>query len=114
MYAECSCKISHVVFEARLENVVAPRTIGPVSLPGIAADTVKAHHPYSLCQLGILCRQHAAFPRADVFRGIEAETSHVTKGAYLAAKVGGSESVCGVFNHSHAEFAGTGVNPVHV
>src|SRR5437879_1634055 len=114
MCADCSCKIGHVVFETGVENVVAPRTIWPITLPGIPADAVKAQDAYTLCQFGILRGEHASFPCADVFRGIEAETSHVGKRADPAAKVGSSESMGSIFNYGHAELARTGANPVHV
>src|SRR6267143_4127835 len=75
---------------------------------------MKAQHAHTLRQLGILRGEHAAFPCADVFRGIEAEASHVAERAYLAAKVGSSKCMRGIFDYRHAELAGTGVNLVHV
>src|SRR5882762_1269417 len=114
MYAKCGCKVSHVVFEASVENVVPPRTIRPIALPGVPADAVKAQHAYTLRQLRILRGEHAAFPGADVFRGIEAETSHIGESTYVAAKVGGSESMRGIFDHRQAKLAGAGINLVHV
>src|SRR6267154_2530026 len=114
MYAKSGGKIGHVVFEAGVENVVAPRTIRPIPLPGIPADAVKAQQTHPPRQFGILRGEHAAFPGADVFRGIEAETGHVAERAYLAAKVSGSESMRGIFDYRHAELAGTFANPVHV
>src|SRR5690348_14489961 len=114
MYAKGGGKVGHVVFEAGVENVVPPRTVRPITLPGIPADAVKAQHAYTLRQLRILRGEHAAFPCADVFRGIKAETSHVAKRAHLAAKVGSSESMRGIFDYRHAELAGTRVNLIHV
>src|SRR4029077_12884223 len=114
MYPKASGKIGHVVFEAGVENVVSPRTVWPVAPPGIPADAVKAQHAYALRQLGILCGEHAAFPCADVFRGIKAETSHVAKRAHLSATIGGPESVRGIFDYGYAILAGTRVNLVHV
>src|SRR4029077_5167660 len=114
MYAKCGCKVGHVVFEASVENVVPPRTLRPIALPRIPADAVKAQHAYTLRQLRILRGEHAAFPGADVFRGIEAETSHVGESTHLAAKVGSSRGMGGIFDYRHAKFAGAGVNLVHV
>src|SRR4029077_3601226 len=42
------------------------------------------------------------------------ETSHVSKSTYLASKVGGSESMRGIFDYLQAKLAGTGANLVHV
>src|SRR2546426_1156968 len=114
MYAKGGGKIGHVVFEASVENVVPPRTILPIALPGVPADAMKAQHTQTLRQRGILRGEHPTFPCADVFRGIEAEASHVAKRTHLSATVGSSETVRGIFDYSHAELAGTRVDPVHV
>src|ERR1700682_2129352 len=114
MYAKRGCNVGHFVFEAGVENVVPPRTLRPIALPRIPADAVKAQHAYTLRQLRILRGEHAAFPGADVLRGIEAETSHVAKSTHLAIKVSGSKSMRGIFDYRQAKLAGTGVNLVHV
>src|SRR5260221_12520605 len=114
MYAKRGCKVGHVVFEAGVRKVGPPRTHRPIALPGVPADAVKAEHAYTLRQLRILRGEHAAFPCTDVFRGIEAETSHVGKSTHVAAKVGGSKSMRGIFDYRQAKLAGAGVNLVHV
>src|SRR5260221_5641775 len=114
MYAKRGCKVGHVEFEAGVENVVPPRTIRPIALPGVPADAVKAQHAYTLPQLRILRGEHAAFPCTDVFRGLAPESSHVGKSTHVAAKVGGSKSMRGIFDYRQAKLAGAGVNLVHV
>src|SRR5258708_38243576 len=114
MDAKSGRKVGHVVFEAGVENVIPPRTVRPIALPGIPADAVKAQSAYTLRHLWSLRGKTAAFPRADVLRGIKAETSHVAKSTHLAIKVSGSESMRGIFDYRQAKLAGAGVNLVHV
>src|SRR5258708_19836728 len=97
MDAKSGRKVGHVVFEAGVENVIPPRTVRPIALPGIPADAVKAQRAYTLRQLWILRGKHAAFPRADVLRGIKAETSHVAKSTHLAIKSNVSDSIRAIF-----------------
>src|SRR5258708_9759640 len=114
MDAKSGRKVGHVVFEAGVENVIPPRTVRPIALPGIPADAVKAQRAYTLRQLWILRGKHAAFPRADVLRGIKAETSHGVKSTQLGNKVRGAESMRGIFDYRQAKRGGGGVNLGHV
>ncbi len=55
--------IRQVVFVARIQDLVVPRTLRGIALPGVVTDPMQAHDAHALGPLRILGCGHAAFAR---------------------------------------------------
>src|SRR2546423_436904 len=73
--------IGKIIFKAGRGDLVIPRTVGRVTLPGVSRDPMEGHQPHSLRVCVRLGASHPAFSSGDGLVRIERITTDFGRGA---------------------------------